>query len=214
MAFLIASDIHSSVMGLEKLGWSCSNGSFDCVFLLGDYSAGLRDRPGNMEDVRRVMDVFSGVDLFMLAGNCDQRDSVKWFGRHNLHGRRMQAGGVVFAGFGGSNKTPFGTPFELAEQEIYEGLKSAVEGLDPGFVLLTHCPPVNTACDRARGGRHVGSSGVRRVIEEYEPSFCFSGHIHEAGGMSDWIGDCRVVNVGCLQRGSYVVFSPPEFEVF
>jgi Icc-related predicted phosphoesterase len=50
----------------------------------------------------------------------------------------------------------------------------------------------------------VGSSTVRKFIEEVQPDVCLTGHIHEAKA-EDQIGKTRIVNPGLFEEGGFAV---------
>ena len=90
--------------------------------------------------------------------------------------RASSVDGVGIFGCGGSNITPFNTPTELTEDEIYQTLRSgyaAVQGHRP-LLMVCHTPPYETKCDRIVGGKAVGSPAARRFIEEVKPDLCIS----------------------------------------
>ncbi|MCY0860438.1 MAG: metallophosphoesterase [Sulfolobaceae archaeon] len=114
--------------------------------------------------------------------------------------------------FGYANPTPWHTPREMEDEKIYEELKKQMEKVqNPETTILNvHPPPFNTNLDLAplldkdlkpvvRGGeivmQHVGSQGVRKIIEEYQPLLGLHGHIHESRAF-DKIGKTIVINPG------------------
>ncbi len=115
-------------------------------------------------------------------------------------------GGIGIFGCGGSNVTPFATPSELTEDEIYDALRSGYQQVrdQRPLLMICHTPPRDTRCDRLAGGKAVGSTAARRFIEEVQPDVCVSGHIHESAGV-DSIGPTRIFNAGPFKGGGYVV---------
>ncbi len=114
--------------------------------------------------------------------------------------------------YGYVNPTPWNTPRELPEDELYKRLETEVNKLKnvEGAIFNFHAPPVNTNLDNAplldenlkpviRGGMvvytHVGSFAVRKIIEKYQPLVGLHGHIHESRGF-DRIGRTMVFNPG------------------
>ncbi len=71
-------------------------------------------------------------------------------------------------------------------------------------ILLTHCPPLNTNCD-ITNSLHVGSSAIRKIVEEFQPEINLCSHVHECYGKEDFIGKTRIVNVGELKRGCWIL---------
>jgi Icc-related predicted phosphoesterase len=114
--------------------------------------------------------------------------------------------------FGYSNRTPWRTPRELDEEEIYARLHRLVEQLEQPrrAIFNIHVPPRESSLDTAyevdedlryvlKGGRPhevaTGSSAVRQIIEETQPLLSLHGHIHESRGVTT-IGRTVAINPG------------------
>ena len=82
-------------------------------------------------------------------------------------------------------------------------LRRSAHGSRIPVLLVSHAPPANTRIDMIFNGRHVGSTAVRRIIENYQPDICVTGHIHEAKGC-DSIGPTTIYNPGTLRSGGWV----------
>ena len=141
----------------------------------------------------------SNIKIFAIPGNCDSEEVINEINGMgiNLDGWIINIEGVYFIGLGGSNITPFNTPNEYTEEEIYLKFKNTVkkvkkEDLINKFVLISHTPPYNTMADRVNNN-NVGSTSIRRIIEEYSPSLVVCGHIHESRCI-DKIGNSYIVN--------------------
>lgn len=147
------------------------------------------DDPWSIDDVLRSG---SCVDA------CDQQ--VRRTGAHEL------------VSFGFSNRTPWRTPRELDEEEIYARLKGLADRLqDPAAAIFNvHVPPYDSGLDTAyevdedlryvtKGGRPheiaTGSRAVRQIIEEVQPLLSLHGHIHECKGVTK-IGRTVAINPG------------------
>ncbi|MGC1165993.1 MAG: hypothetical protein WA862_07790 [Solirubrobacterales bacterium] len=121
-------------------------------------------------------------------------------------------GGHEMVSFGYSNRTPWKTPRELDEEEIYSRLKALVDQLESpaGAIFNIHVPPRDSSLDTAyevdeelsyvtKGGRPheiaTGSSAVRQIIEEAQPLLSLHGHIHESKGVAS-IGRTVAINPG------------------
>ena len=146
------------------------------------------------------------VPLFVVTGNMDYPDVLDLLREKevNLHGEYRKFAGVGFAGLGGSNPTPFGTPQEYNDDEAKAILSGPLRllGGTPVRVLVSHAPPVNTTLDRVKMGIHAGSSIVREILVKHQIDLCICGHIHEAGGVEKVEG-CVCVNPGPLSGGNY-----------
>lgn len=146
-------------------------------------------------------DPFS-IDPVLAAGTsvvaCDE--TVERIGPHEL------------VSLGYSNRTPWRTPRELDEEEIYDRLKALTGQLEAPerAILNVHVPPWESSLDTAfevdeelryvtKGGRPhevpTGSRAVRQIIEETQPLLSLHGHIHESKGVTR-VGRTVAINPG------------------
>jgi Icc-related predicted phosphoesterase len=160
----------------------------------------------------------SNVPLYLIPGNDDDftidpildRDE---FRPVNADGKVLDIpGNLRLLSYGWSNETPWNTPREVSEDELYRRLDGLAEQVDDPrrAVFMIHVPPHDSGLDTApildanlrptisagdvlRGP--VGSTAVRRVIEERQPVLSVHGHIHESGGERR-IGATLSVNPG------------------
>jgi len=201
MRIIALTDLHSSTAGLDAIAEDLSKA--DLVLLAGDLT-----NFGDRDEAERVIDEVRRYNASILAvtGNCDRPGVGRYLREEgiNLHGRAVVRDGVAFLGVGGSLPCPGRTPNEMPEQQFYAVLTEAFAELEHGlaFVLVSHQPPHDTVADSVPSGAHVGSTALRRFIEERRPIACFCGHIHEGQG-TDMIGETRVVNPGPLRDGGY-----------
>lgn len=142
------------------------------------------------------------IDAVLASGTsvvaCDE--SVQQVGPHEM------------VSFGYSNRTPWKTPRELDEEEIYERLKRLADQLETPrqAIFNIHVPPYESSLDVAfevddelryvmKGGRPhevpTGSPAVRQIIEEAQPLLSLHGHIHESKGVTR-IGRTVAINPG------------------
>lgn len=160
----------------------------------------------------------SQVPLYLMPGNDDDFtiDPVldrSEFATVNADGKVLDLpNGLQLLASGWSNETPWLTPREESEDELYARLSALADQVrDPRrAVFMIHVPPYDSGLDTApildenlrptvsagdvlRGP--VGSRAVRRVIEEYRPLLSVHGHIHESGGERR-IGDTVCINPG------------------
>jgi Icc-related predicted phosphoesterase len=70
-------------------------------------------------------------------------------------------------------------------------------------ILITHAPPYGTKLDAKGKGWHVGNKTITKAIQELQPNYAISGHIHEAAGAEDKIGKTICYNLG--PRGRMIV---------
>ena len=201
MNIVALTDIHGNISTIERLAAPLAEA--DVVLLTGDLT-----HFGGADDVARVLAAVRehNRSVLAVAGNCDQPAVAEWLQLEgiSLHGRHEVIEGVAFLGLGGSLPAPGRTPNEFTDDELAACLDAAAEGLSDELpcVLVSHQPPLDTALDMVRGGRHVGSASVRRFIERRRPLVCFTGHIHEAAG-TDSLGSTQMVNPGPARGGRY-----------
>ncbi len=150
--------------------------------------------PGN-DDPWSIDEVLAGGTKVVP---CDER--IERVGPHEL------------LSLGYSNRTPWKTPRELDEEEIYARLKRLSDQLEAPerAIFNIHVPPWESSLDTAfevdeelryvtKGGRPhevpTGSKAVRQIIEETEPLLSLHGHIHESKGVTK-IGRTVAINPG------------------
>lgn len=127
-------------------------------------------------------------------------------------GRIVEFEGYRMISFGYANTTPFDSPRELTEDELYRrvaALADQVEDLGR-FVFNLHVPPYDSSLDTApeltedlevvmSGSAPklvpVGSTAVRELIERYQPLLSLHGHVHESPGATR-IGRSLCINPG------------------
>ncbi|MCD6497549.1 MAG: metallophosphoesterase family protein [Deltaproteobacteria bacterium] len=200
MRLLFATDLHQAQASATAFSTRLSGA--DLLVLGGDLTL-----YGGASDAKRVVESFdhAGVEWLAVPGNTDLDEVSTWLtdkGR-NLHGRGVRRGRVGLVGCGGSNRTPLFTPNELTEDEIDAALRGGLAELDrselDALVVVSHVPPKDTVADRLFSGEHVGSTALRRFIEEVRPDLCLCGHIHESVG-ADHLGPTLVCNPGALSH--------------
>ena len=167
----------------------------EAVFIAGDIT--------NMGPVDAVDDVLSRIDVpcFAVPGNCDPREIIETLEHSDtvcLHGSSINLGKMTLVGVGGSNPTPFNTPFELTDKQIDDVLHSAMKKMEKAThnILLSHAPPFETLDKPA--GDHVGSHSIRKHMKSFDLVCC--AHIHEARGIME-VDGVRIVNPGPAMDG-------------
>jgi len=189
LRILAFSDVHGDQLLIDRIKQNAKN--CDLILCCGD----ITPAHGSTIDVGRQIGKLN-ARVLAIPGNFelpnDMKTICKELGWTDLHGKSFEINNIVFAGCGGGNIGPFGTPYELNEQDF----KELLDKLDTSkpFVLVSHCPPKGFV-DEPRQGLHVGSEAIRKFVEEKQPMFQFCGHIHESGGKEVNLGKTRVINV-------------------
>ncbi len=198
MKILAVTDFHGLPSGEKNLSTFLERG-YDCLVVTGDLT---NFGPANLADSLLERAKAAGVPTFVVPGNCDPKQILQVLDKYevNLHGKCEQLDNITFVGLGGSNLTPFNTPFELTEAEIQEELAALTCTACANWVLVTHAPPHGTKLDHIADGTHVGSKSIRKFIEQKQPLVALCGHVHEARN-TDKLGRTLMVNPGPISKG-------------
>lgn len=220
-----------SAAELEQMQAAISTNGMYPLLVDGGEAERLRSDPAHREQVfeRAILDELalwveladerlagSGARAYVIPGNDDpwSIDAVLAAGTavDACDEQVRIVGGHEMISFGYANRTPWHTPRELDEDEIYSRLKALVDQLeDPGGAIFNiHVPPRDSSLDTAfevdeelryvtKGGRPhevaTGSSAVRQIIEEAQPLLSLHGHIHESKGVTR-LGRTVAINPG------------------
>jgi Icc-related predicted phosphoesterase len=203
MTLLCLSDIHGEAEGLETL--LAGPERPDVVIVAGD----ITHLGGRAEALAVLAPILSsGTRLIAVGGNMDREAARAYLGEIgvDLHARGVVIDGVGFMGLGGGTPSPFGTPWELGDEEAEKCLAAGsaqIAGASFG-VLVSHAPPRGTELDRGFGRKHVGSEPVRKFLLRGTIGLCVCGHIHESAGV-DRLGTATCLNVGPFKNGNYAL---------
>jgi Icc-related predicted phosphoesterase len=175
-----------------------------------------------IDDLKRWVDLAeerldsTGVHLFVMPGNDDPWaiDDVLEGSSVVLpcDGKIVEVDGHEMISSGFANPTPWNSPRELSEDDLYRKLKALADQLSsPRTAIFNlHVPPYDSGLDTAmeideelrpvlKSGRPVeipvGSTAVRELIEEFQPALALHGHIHESRGIKR-IGQTVAINPG------------------
>jgi Icc-related predicted phosphoesterase len=159
----------------------------------------------------------TGIRLYAMTGNDDPPELQDMLQQspaltETEEGLVDLGEGMTMISCGYSNPTPWHTPREMTDEDLerrIDELASRVEHPERAIFNL-HVPPAHTSIDKApaldgtlkpvvKGGavvmQSVGSEGVRRLLERYQPMLGLHGHIHESRGAVR-IGSTVAINPG------------------
>lgn len=208
MRILAVSDLHGNIKPIITY---LKDNKVDLIIIAGDIT---HFGPAELaEDILNELSSFQ-IPILAIPGNCDPESlhiNIDNSPAINLHARNLVVKNIGLCGFGGSNPTPFDTPLEFEEVQIYDEAKKALEGVTGQKITLfiTHAPPYGTKTDQLPSGDHVGSKSLRKIIEELQPTLNICGHIHEARG-TDKIGKTKIINPGELSHGYACLIKIPD----
>ena len=200
--WIVFGDIHERISAVERID---GIGKAAGILLSGDLT-----NLGTRESATRIVDAVTALNprVYAQIGNMDTQavDRLLTEREVNVHNTVTDlGGGVGLAAVGYSTPTPFGTPSEVDDAQICQWAHDVLEaaGNFKQVILMIHTPPRGEVVDRLPSGVHVGSPGVRALIEKYQPSIVVTGHIHEAAG-DERMGRSHVLNPGNFGAGGYV----------
>jgi Icc-related predicted phosphoesterase len=160
----------------------------------------------------------SSVPVYLMPGNDDDYEIDEILAQsaycQNVNERVVDlTPWHQLASIGFSSPTPWSTPREMPEEEFLDRISDMMrEARDVRkTVIMAHVPPYDSGLDTApllspslrptvsagdvlRGP--VGSTGVRKAIERFQPILGVHGHIHESGG------ERRIGKTVCVNAGS------------
>jgi Icc-related predicted phosphoesterase len=202
MKLLGITDLHGSPAALERI--LTDAGPVDLILLGGDLTNfGSPDDAEGL--VRRAQ--ATGAKVLAVAGNCDSTEIDRRLVELgvSLMGRGLIHEGVGLHGL--SAMPPWRSDmYQLTEDELAEALRAGYAQITGAehHVLLSHPPPHGGKLDCTSGSKHVGSTAVRRFIDEARPELVVCGHIHEARGVQK-LGPTTAVNCGPATAGFYAL---------
>jgi Icc-related predicted phosphoesterase len=201
--------------------WVADSAAIDEVSADGRRQSDLFDRV-IADEIRRWMQMAderldeSSTAAYVIAGNDDP-----WYVDDALRSSKrmqfcddqvVQLGDHELLSLSYANPTPWDSPRELPEDELYTRLRSLSDQLErPETAIFNlHVPPYDSGLDRAvaidselrvkveAGGTSevpVGSTAVRQILEEVQPMLSLHGHIHESRGAAH-LGRTLAINSG------------------
>ncbi len=205
MRILAVADIHGAYEKAERI--IEKEAGISAVIVGGDLTTN-----GSAEEARSALQRFVKFDvpIIVVAGNMDPPELETVFSSNaisiNACGTMLDDVGVF--GVSGSPFTPMHTPYEISEEEISFRAHSGWKDVQAARIkiFVPHAPPHNTKLDRLRSGDHVGSTSVRKFVEQFRPDAVISGHIHESRGI-DTLQKTVMVNCGPAASGFYAVLT-------
>ncbi|HEX7628083.1 MAG TPA: metallophosphoesterase [Candidatus Methanoperedens sp.] len=201
MKLLALSDFHGDYSHVGSI--LDKAGDIDAVLIAGDLT-----NFGPDEKALELLGMFK-TPVLAVPGNCDNPTLVKILDGNkntiNLHNSSHTIGDLTFIGLGGSNPTPFNTPFELSEKKISEYVGTLLGRSKGRMILLSHAPPKNTTDKLPHG--NVGSESLARYVGRFDLIVC--GHIHEARGIVR-VNGTQVVNPGMASKGQGAIITIGE----
>ena len=190
LKILAAADIHGDSTITKTLAEKAEKQSVDLVILCGDITGFV--------NTKNIIKPFrdKNKEVFLIPGNHDFPAAIdflaKYYKMKNLHEYSLEFQNVGFFGTGHANLSPLSKAFE---NEMFKGLKRAhsyIKNMQKK-IMITHMHPFKSLSE-ASG--FEGSHAITKAIKQFKPDILLHGHIHEAAGVEELIGNTRVLNVG------------------
>ncbi|MFQ6136595.1 MAG: metallophosphoesterase [Candidatus Hydrothermarchaeales archaeon] len=198
MKLFCIADIHGDFGEIDKIRDRARD--HDLIIIAGDLT-NFNSRKVAMHMIEDIQEI---NDVLIVPGNCDLPETLMVFEELgiSLHGEGKVVGDVGFFGVGGSNFTPFDTPFEIGEDEISRLLCEGYRKIAgcKRKILVSHPPPHGTRVDKTASGMHAGSRAVWDFIQRFDVDIVLCGHIHEARG-EDRSKDTIILNLAPCHKG-------------
>ncbi|MDR3222680.1 MAG: metallophosphoesterase [Methanobrevibacter sp.] len=208
MKIIHISDVHSNEN--ENFLKYLDENEIDLVLISGDITdfgpqEFADDFLNNLASKTSVIAIHGNCDIEAIPKTIENSKAISGHDKINLFKN------VLIYGFGGSNPTPFATPFEINEEDLYNSLNNLInnenvvikenKSIDEDKIikiLLTHAPPFESEADKILSGNHVGSKAIRDILNENDFDLNLCGHIHEAKSISK-LNNTIVANPGMFK---------------
>jgi uncharacterized protein len=193
MKILAAGDLHGDTRQLETLAEQAEKENVDLIILTGDLTRG--------DSTDNLIGPFAkrNKKVLLIPGNHETVATADFlaelYNATNLHGYSIKIGDIGFFGCGGSIE--MGHPLSLAEEEISKLLSKGHEKISKmkKKIMVTHVHPAGSLMEKF-SNIVAPSKSVTEAINKFQPDIVLCGHVHEAEGIEEKIGNSTVINPG------------------
>ena len=194
--FVAFADIHGSAVFAEKLAALAKAKKADAFLCAGDISNFDSDWEEPVEKLGGLK-----IPVFFVRGNHEEEKTAEAITKKSRYFQDISYKTVKFKGIEISG-LPATYPLDAPD---------AGKLLQPGQapqILITHMPPMNTACDVERDGSHSGCPHVREAILKIKPEAVICGHYHYKTVVEGKIDKIKILNPGRYGQILVVKVSP------
>ena len=191
LRILAAGDFHADAKVARSLAEMAEKEHVDLVILNGDIV--------EEDKTEGIIGPFLAKKkkVFIVPGNHETIATADFLAElysiTNLHGYAVKYKHIGLFGCGGAD---VGLT-QMSDSEIFETLKKSHDRIKdmPKKIMVTHIHPAGSKMEKF--SQFVrGSKGLMKAIETFKPDFLICGHVHEAEGIEEKIGNTLVMNVG------------------
>jgi len=153
------------------------------------YNKAAKTMKEKYEIIEGLIQKYASSQVFCLPGNYDLDFQYTELYEREIHRKSFEKEGIKFSGYGGAPVWTSGIPEKLAVV-FHEYTKNGNNYSEPEeffreeepHVCVIHNPAYGFF-DKIPGHGHIGSQGIRRYLDEYDPILVVSGHVHEDQGV-------------------------------
>lgn len=192
---LAVGDIHGDTGLVKRLAEKAKKENVDLVILAGDLTLAeisTKNLIGPFIKAKK--------QVLLIPGNHETMATADFLAEmypntKNIHGYSFIKNdlGIFGAGAGdiGIN--------QVKDSEIFNVLKKGHESVKDlkKKIMVTHMHPRGS---KAEFSGFAGSSAVRKAVREFKPDVLISAHIHEAGGLEEYSGKTKIINVSRKEK--------------
>ncbi len=187
---LAVGDIHGDEGLVKKLAEQADKENVDMIILAGDLT--LLEM-----STKNLIGPFlkNNKKILTIPGNHESNETMNllsevYKGTRNIHGAYYKKGNIGIFGVGHADAGPF----FIEEDEIEDLLKKSHEKIKDSKkkILVTH---MHHQGGKSEFSGHKGSKAIADAIKKFKPDFLIHGHVHEAGGIYEKIGNTKIINV-------------------
>lgn len=192
---LAVGDIHGDTGLVKKLAEKAKKENVDLVILAGDLTLAEMSTKNLIGPFIKAK-----KQVLLIPGNHESMATADFFAEmypntKNIHGYSFIKNdlGIFGAGAGdiGIN--------QVKDSEIFNVLKKGHESVKSlkKQIMVTH---MHHKGSKAEFSGFEGSKAVRKAVREFKPDVLISAHIHEAGGLEEYSGKTKIINVSRKEK--------------
>jgi len=192
---LAVGDIHGDTGLVKRLAEKAKKENVDLVILAGDLTLAEMSTKNLIGPFIKAK-----KQVLLIPGNHETMATADFLAEmypntKNIHGYSFIKNdlGIFGAGAGdiGIN--------QVKDSEIFNVLKKGHESVKDlkKKIMVTHMHPRGS---KAEFSGFAGSSAVRKAVREFKPDVLISAHIHEAGGLEEYSGKTKIINVSRKEK--------------